>query len=221
MSTASSTARLRGSTADPLPAWIHEFEHVLALPEPATGVWHRTGVTARGERIINVLGGVVLMVFALGWTWSIVPARAVAPEGSAVTSATSTITSALTNSDAPSAAYLSDAALSAFTDQLLKTERGASGKWRATITPDAAPINPDTLPPGAKLRYARGGEVVEAPKGAGIWKVVLAVGNAIKPVTDFNVIEMLPFTAKKAGHVGLYFLGTWPAEKRSEEHTSE
>jgi uncharacterized protein YcbK (DUF882 family) len=163
--------------------------------------------------MLNVLGGVVLMMFAIGWTWSIVHARAVAPEGTAITSATSTITNALTHGDAPSTAYLSDAALSAFTDELLKNERGASGKLRAAITPDSTPINPDTLPPGAKLRYERGGEVVESPKGAGVWKVVLAVGNAIKPVTDFNVIEMLPFTAKKAGHVGLYYLGTWPGER--------
>jgi hypothetical protein len=53
---------------------------------------------------------------------------------------------------------------------------------------------------------------VAAPKASGIWRVVLAVGNALRPVSNFNVITMLPFSAKKNGKVGLYYVGNWPSE---------
>jgi uncharacterized protein YcbK (DUF882 family) len=132
--------------------------------------------------------------------------------GGLVSPTTRTITSALTKLDAPSAAYLGDAALTAYTNRLLESQRGASGKLRAAITANPAPLPTDTLPGGAVIRYEQGGEVDTAPKGAGVWSVVLAIGNAMRPITDFNVITMLPFSAKKAGHVGLYYVGTWPSE---------
>jgi hypothetical protein len=65
------------------------------------------------------------------------------------------------------------------------------------------------------LEYARGGNVATAPKGAGVWNVLLAIGNAVRPVADFKVITMLPFSAKQNGKVGLYYVGNWPAEKGS------
>jgi uncharacterized protein YcbK (DUF882 family) len=55
---------------------------------------------------------------------------------------------------------------------------------------------------------------VSAPKGAGVWHVLLAIGNAVRPVANFNVITMLPFSAKQNGKVGLYYVGNWPSEKR-------
>src|SRR6185312_5501059 len=65
---------------------------------------------------------------------------------------------------------------------------------------------------GAAVEYSQGGEVATAPSGAGIWNVVLKVGSAIRPVADFNIIAMLPFSAKQSGHIGTYFVGTWPSE---------
>jgi hypothetical protein len=50
--------------------------------------------------------------------------------------------------------------------------------------------------------------------GSGIWRVAVAIGNAIRPVTDFSVITMLPFESKKRGRIGLYYIGSWPSEKR-------
>jgi uncharacterized protein YcbK (DUF882 family) len=54
--------------------------------------------------------------------------------------------------------------------------------------------------------------VARAPTGSGIWNVVLRIGNAIKPIADFKVITMLPFTAKRNGRLGNYFIGSWPSE---------
>ena len=34
-------------------------------------------------------------------------------------------------------------------------------------------------------------------------------------LSNFNVISLLPFSAKQNGRVGLYYLGTWPSEKGS------
>src|SRR5262249_48038531 len=72
-------------------------------------------------------------------------------------------------------------------------------------------IAPESLPPGTSIKYSSGGEVVSAPKHPGIWKMLLAIGNAVRPVSNFNVITMLPFSAKQNGRIGLYYIGNWPA----------
>ncbi len=212
MSNGSSTAHSHRSTGQTIDSWMHAFEDALAIPEPTPRGWRGAGVGRRTERVLNVVGGAVLLMFAIGWGWSMANAGTVTDRATGATRATGTIASALTRLDAPSTAYLSDAALTAYTNRLLENERGASGKLRATITTDTTPLPTDTLPGGAVFRYEQGGDVEAAPKGSGVWSVVLAIGNAIRPITDFNVITMLPFTAKKAGHVGLYYVGTWPSE---------
>jgi len=191
---------------------VDAFGDALALPDPTPHGWRGAGVGTRTERLLNVVGTVVLVLFAIGWGWSIANARTLTDPNDVVTPATRTITSALTRPDAPSTAYLSDAALTAYTNRLLANQRGISGKLRATITTNPVPL-PDTAPGGYDIRYERGGEVASAPKAGGIWSVVLAIGNAIRPITDFNVIQLLPFTEKKGGRVGLYYVGNWPGER--------
>jgi hypothetical protein len=213
MSTGSSTAPQQRSTADRLHEWVDAFGAALTLPDPTPHGWHGAGVGTRGERVLNVVGTVVLLMFGVGWGWSIANARTVSDPHAVVTPATRTITSALTKPGAPSTAYLSDAMLTAYTDRLLAGQRGVSGKLRATITTSPTPLSTDTTPGGYSVRYERGGEVASAPKASGIWSVVLAIGNAIRPITDFNVIRMLPFSEKKSGHVGLYYVGNWPSER--------
>ncbi|MDB4873681.1 MAG: hypothetical protein JWM41_127 [Gemmatimonadetes bacterium] len=171
-------------------------------------------MTPEGERLFEIVSRVVLVLFALGWGYSIfsAPARAAAIASGEVVSPTASFTSALTSPDAPKAAYVTDAALNAIANRIIDGSRGASGKLKANIQAAPAPLATDTLPPGATLQYARGGEVAAAPKGAGIWNVLLAIGNAVRPVADFNIITLLPFSAKKNGRVGLYFVGNWPSE---------
>lgn len=188
------------------------FEHVLALPEPAEGPWGRPGLSPRVQRGLNVAGVAVCLVFAIGWIWSIVNARTLEAHGVApLTPATASIGAALTHVDARSTAYLTDAALNAYTSRLLASQRGASGKLRATWGPNAG-IRADSLPTGAKIEYSRGGEVAPAPTAAGVWNVLLAIGNAARPFSDFTVIALHSFSEKKNGHVGLYYVGTWPSE---------
>ena len=141
---------------------LHGAEHLLCLPEPPASRWHRAGITPRGERVFNVLSGIVVALFAAGWSWSIAVARAEAAEvgaGDAVTPVTAGIASALTDRDSPSAAYLTDLALTAVSEAVTPM-RGESGRLRARIQPVGAPLLRDTLPGGATVAYSAPGEVV-------------------------------------------------------------
>ena len=183
-------------------------DRALALPERPTNRWHRAGVTPRTERILDVVGQAVVVLLTIGWTWTIVTERT-HPGGAAHASATAQIAAALTNTDAPTAAYLTDASLSALAGEL----RGASGKLRAEIKPAGAAITADSTPEGATLTVAESdasGSTV-APK-AGIWRLAVAVGNAIRPIADFSLISMRPRSDKQNGRVGLYYVGYWPGE---------
>jgi hypothetical protein len=200
--------------------WPHLFEHVLALPNRDVDRrrwWGRAGVSARGEHAFDIARPIVLGLLAIGWTWSIMNAKTLAGDvavSGPFAAAGAAIANALPTSDAPTTAYLTDAALTGLAARMLGSARGESGKLKATIQPAPAPLTPDTLPPGTTLEYARGNDVAAAPKGAGIWRVLLAVGNAVRPVANFNVITMLPFSAKQNGKVGLYYVGNWPSEAR-------
>ena len=149
-----------------------------------------------------------MLLLAAGWIWTIATAGS-RPVSTTTPSATAQIAAALTNADAPTAAYLTDASLTALTGEL----RGTSGKLRAEIAPAGAPITSDSTPEGATLTVAESetsGSAV-APR-AGIWKLAVAVGKAIKPIADFNLISMRPRSDKQNGRVGLYYIGNWPGE---------
>ena len=240
---------------------LDSIEPLLALPEPPESRWHRAGVTRRGERIFNVLSGFVIALFAAGWSWSIAMARAEAAElgdREAVTPVTSGIATALTDLDAPTTAYLTDAALNAFAAAITPL-RGESGHLRARIQAPGAPVVPaDSLPNGARVAFAPGGAAgavadsaaaaagrptasstaaaangevsrsgsaasaasaasapaATAPSRPGVWGVAVQLGAAMRPLADFSVITLTPFTAKRRGRVGLYYLGNWPTEGR-------
>jgi hypothetical protein len=217
MSDESSTATPPEATGDETHHhWQHRFADALVLPAAGDGHWWSApGVTQRGERIFDRAATAVVVLMGIGWVLSFLnaPARARAIAAGDVRPAGALLSSALTNPNAPKAAYLTDATLNAIANRILERARGASGKLKVNIQAAPAPLSADSLPPGSKLEYAQGGSVVTTPTGAGIWNVLLAVGNAIRPVSGFNVITMLPFSAKKAGKVGLYYVGDWPSER--------
>ena len=205
---ASSTGAHDGSTGL-LEELLHAAEQALRLPEPPASRWHRAGVAPRTERVLDLAGGLVVAALMIGWTWSIVDAATTPESQRPGPSPIAAMASALTNTDAPSAAYLTDASLSALSGEL----RGASGKLRVQIKPAGAPLDAESLPEGAELRAA---ETPSAPAAApprpGIWRLAVAVGSAIKPITDFNLISMRPLSDKRNGRVGLYYVGSWPGE---------
>jgi uncharacterized protein YcbK (DUF882 family) len=206
-SVGSSTGAHDGSTGvfDEL---MHLAEHALHLPPPATSRWHRAGVSPRTERVLELLSGILVSILMIGWTWTIVDAATVGPDD-ANRAATRPLVASAIASDAPNAAYLTDASLSALSGEL----RGASGKLRAQIVPAGTPLEADALPEGAELRAqeAESEAGTVAPR-AGIWRLAVAVGSAIKPITDFNLISLRPRSEKRNGRVGLYYIGNWPGE---------
>ena len=167
------------------------------------------------ERYATWAGVAVLSLLAMGWGWSIAHARnhsTVADGEVAGSSTAGAIAAALTNRDAPSAAYLTNAALDLITARMIRSQLGASGKLRATFKTSGG-IVADSLPSGGQLRYTSGADTTSQPTHTGIWGLALSIGNALKPVTDFSVITMLPFSAKQNGRIGSYFIGNWPAER--------
>jgi hypothetical protein len=186
------------------------FDAVMRLPDPPRSRWHRAGVTPRGERVFNVAAGVVVLTLMAGWTWAIAQASGEGADSGG--QAAASISSALTDPNAPSAAFLTEAALRAFTPL-----RGRSGRLRASIGAPGAAIQADTMLFGAHIEIATGDTIdslapLLAPKQAGVWQAVVKVGSAIKPVTDFSVITLKPFSDKRRGRIGLYYLGNWPTE---------
>jgi hypothetical protein len=196
-------------------------EWLLAFPERRPRGFRRP--PGRAERTFNVISIAVLVLFAMGWSWSIARARATG-EGGPVTPASANIATALTDRSAPSVAYLTDAALTA----LATPARGESGKLRVRIQQGGTPITPilaDTLPPGSVTTFSSGSAAEStsrfvAPQRPGIWSLALKVGSAIKPLADFSVITLRPATEKKAGRLGLYYIGNWPAARKGRPGVS-
>jgi len=175
----------------------------------------RAGLSARAERNLSGIGVAVLALLTLGWGWSFTHSKEIAASADGEVSpptAVGTIAAALTNRNAPSTAYLTNAALDLLTERMLASQLGKSGKLRATFKTSGG-IQPDTLPPGAEIKYTQNGDTASQPTHSGVWNLVLAVGNAIRPVSDFSVITMLPFSAKQGGRIGSYLIGSWPSER--------
>jgi len=216
----------------------HGFEQALHLPERPRSRWHRGGVSRRAERVLNAAFATVLLTFAVGWTWSIAEARASAgPLDDDMSPATAAIGAALTDPDAPTIAYLTDA-----TVEMFAPLRGESGRLRAVVGKSGQPIAADSLPTGASIAIATAGDgrdsaradsarsvaalgatldslavdsarVPLAPQESGVWSTAIRVGNVLKQVTDFSVITLTPISERRRGRIGLYYIGTWPTER--------
>ena len=204
----------RRSSSPPQHPKATGLERLLAFPELRERGFRRP--IGRAERIFSIACVAVLVLFAVGWSWSIARARAAGVGG--LTPATATIANALTSGSAPSVAYLTDAALSA----LATGARGESGKLRVSIQAGGTPIAPilsDSLPKGAVATFSQGSaaestSTLVAPQRAGTWNLALKIGTAIKPLADFSVITLRPATEEKGGRLGLYYIGNWPAARK-------
>ncbi|MGQ0713384.1 MAG: D-Ala-D-Ala carboxypeptidase family metallohydrolase [Gemmatimonadaceae bacterium] len=157
----------------------------------------------------------LLATFVVGWTWSVAIASARTDDATGITEVTARITSALTTADAPSAAYLTDVVLDAFAPL-----RGESGRLHVQFREPGEVLVEDTLPAGTSVHFSTGevadsvaGDSLLAPEEPGIWRVAVKLGEIIRPMSDFNVITMLPFSEKQRGRIGLYYLGSWPNER--------
>lgn len=179
------------------------------LPRSDRGRWHRAGLSARVERRLDIASVAVVCLLGAGWAWSIGMAMSGRLPGMGFGSTSSAMAASLTSADATNTAFLTDATLNALVGGL----RGASGKLRAEIVAPGARVA-DTTIGGASLRVespgTSGSDVV--PR-SGIFRLVAAIGTALKPVGDFSLIGAVPRSQKENGKVGLYYVGNWPGEK--------
>jgi len=220
----SSTGAASGSTSDqqaPLtsaqnaPPAVSDAGHPqmdLMLPAAPQSRWHRAGLSRRTERFLDAVMFVLLTLLTIGWSWTIVMQRSASAaevRANPITSATKMITAALTKTDAPSAAFVLDAAINAFSGS-----RGRSGALRVAVQPAGQRVPGDTaLPDDAHVVVTGNGtDTTTVPRRAGIWRVAIAIGQVLKPVTNFNYISLRPFSDKQRGRIGSYVIGSWPAE---------
>ncbi len=181
------------------------------------------GLTERQERFFDWIAGVVVLLFIAGWIGAIlVTRRQEAAEDRAVAAAAARmsgpapsparqITDAIIQSGGPKTAYINDAML-AFLNPL----RGRSGKVRFTTQPPGAPIV-SHAPNGATAVLSQGSTEVSssftAPSNPGIYDLAVKLDQATQAVKDFSVITLVPFSQKRSGKIGLYYLGSWPFER--------
>jgi hypothetical protein len=159
---------------------------------------------------LNIASGVFVALLVIGYVWSFINRDHL--RSSTAGGEVGAIGAALTSRNAPTTAFLTDAALDALTERMLAKQRGISGKLRVSFQTSGG-VNPDTMPEGAQLRYAQGADTIAQPTKTGVWSLLLSIGNALKPVTNFSVVTMLPFSAKQGNHIGSYLIGNWPGEK--------
>ena len=179
----------------------------------------RGGIDRRhaARRAIVRRRGIAVLWLAIGWMWSIANAQTLAParrRAAARSPARRRHQRAHARGRADHRVPHRRGA-QRVTDRMLESARGTSGKLKADDSSRRPTrITPDTLPPGGHAAVLAGRERRRPHRRApGSGTSLLAVGNAIRPVANFNLISMLPFSAKKNGRVGLYYIGNWPSEK--------
>lgn len=217
------------------------IEHALHFPEGRNSRWRSTGLSKRGERYFDLAATAILLTFLTGWAWAITDVARVEgdlADGGAMPRAGLSMTgarisAALTDAGAPSVAFLTEAAIDA-----LVPARGSSGKLQAIIRDPGAPLDVGELPESAAVAFAEhsGSSAPSAaasaaavrdstvpadsalvPDRPGVWGLVLAAGQALAPLSDFAVITRRPLSDRRQGRVGLYYIGTWPTERRAHE----
>jgi uncharacterized protein YcbK (DUF882 family) len=181
------------------------------------------GLTERQEHIFTWIAVVVVLLYITAWIAALQQARdereaeiaeakaagVPAPQRVAP-SPTREITTAILDRDAPSTAYINDAMLE-FLDPL----RGYSGSLRFTTQTPGSTIVPGAPEPAAAVLSGRNGSETTdflAPAKPGVYSLAVKMNQATKQVDNFNVITLVPFTQKRNGRIGLYYLGSWPFE---------
>ena len=189
------------------------------------------GLTERQEHVFTWIAVVVVLLYIAAWVGAIKQAfeqqREIAraqkeaglkvPPPAVPTAPTRQITSALLESDTPTAAYITDAMLG-----FLTPLRGASGKVQfATRVPGSQIVG--GAPTGAKSVMDTGTTEVSssftAPEQPGVYKLAVQLNQATRAIQNFSLVTLVPFSEKRGGKIGLYYLGNWPYERSGTPRT--
>lgn len=182
------------------------------------------GLTEAQEHVFTWAAVVVVLLYATLWLNTILEIRRTrdtpvpvaggehsepaAPPESPVESITSLIGPELPHS------FLSDAMLG-----FLHPLRGESGELRyAPALPGARVVQ---SVPGGAMAIIGGGQPVDfrAPRQPGIYPMTIELNDAQRKLENMSVVTLVPITAKRAGRIGNYQLGTWPFERGGRPRT--
>ena len=202
-----------------------DFDPLFLVREPRSR-WERSGLTPGQERWFNLVALALIVVFTSGWGYSI----SVSEAGSGIAPATFTPISSritvtpLARNAPPVAAFFIDELVAELAKEI-EPLRGASGELNVVLQQPgeelALPTLSDTVPEGTEisLRPAEGtGSAADVPPVAGsatpgVWNVVLQLKDAVRTVSDLNVITLVPLSERKGGRIGKYLIGSWPTER--------
>jgi uncharacterized protein YcbK (DUF882 family) len=186
------------------------------------------GLTERQEHIFTWCAVVVVLLYVTAWVGAIAHMREVQRELIAQAKAThipapappaptQQIAAALSGKTS-STAFIDDAML-----EFLSPLRGESGKVEFTTrTPGQTIVNDIPSKVEAVLSSEKSKEVSSdfvAPSKPGVYKLAVQLDQASRSIDDFNVITLVPFAEKQRGHIGLYYLGSWPFENGGRPKT--
>ena len=169
--------------------------------------WARPGISPENEARFNAAMAVLVVAFVLGWSYAIYRSFALDEPPPLLNSAVTA--SPLSSEAPPEVAYLLDATVNAFGAKL----HGASGAVNVVVQKPGEPVPTDSLPAGAQVRYAEGSDTTTTPGRPGIWNVLLAMKDAVRPVPHLTVVSLVPLSEKRGGRIGTYNIGSWPYEK--------
>ena len=201
---------------------------MLLVREPRSR-WERSGLSPTQERWFNSVALSLVVLFGSGWGYSISAARpgsGIAP--ASFTSIAARVTAPPLAPDAPPVtAFVVDQLVEELAREI-EPLRGASGEVNVVLQqPGEAltlPTLSDTVPAGTELslRVAEGTgsrqDDSDSGTGAttpGIWNLVLRLKDAVRPISDLNVISLVSLSERRGGRIGRYLIGSWPNERGS------
>jgi hypothetical protein len=160
--------------------------------------YYRAGLSAEAERVFERMSTTFVITLATAWAFAITNERVVGDKLNLVTPATAAVANALSDQEAPTAAYVTDA----ITNTVAENTAATAG---AVTEPDSV------LGQSGRLRAS-----ISSGTQPGIVSAVIAVGDALKRIADFNLITLRPASDKQRGRIGLYFIGNWPAASKGK-----
>jgi len=177
------------------------------------------GLNERQEHIFTWIAMVIVLLWVTAWVGAIAEAvrqqhevPQATQEATPAPTPTRQIATHLLEPDAPSAAYITDAMLG-----FLNPLRGASGKVRFTTITPGSPIARGAPSGAGAVLSGGGGEAVSpdftAPDKPGVYKLAVKIDEATRQIDNLNIVTLVPFSQKRGGKIGLYYLGNWPYEK--------
>jgi len=197
------------------------MEHALdpmLPPRPYTprSRFERAGLAPEHESWFNLAMGMVVFAFAVGWSYAVYRSFALNEPPPMLTRAVTA--SPLSPTSPPEAAYLLDAAVNALAAKEL---HGASGAVNVVVKKPGETLTLDSLPAGAQVRYAEGTDTAATPQRPGVWNVVVAMGEAVRPVQNLTLLTLVPLSEKHSGRIGSYNIGSWPYERGGKPRSAQ